>query len=328
MKELVLNSSPDVECFDYTTSGNMIASNQLQHVEPDRPGLLRNYPHQSDSQYRHDSYANEDMFHGYSQPSPYNRSDNHTSFSGQFNDSALSYGKYRDSQYDSSNQYPARSNSFREQSYSDSQSSFMDHSDTGSAQGKVILLSNLASDREGLKERVDNIFTLFSTVGQVNKVKILFKTPDKAFIEFDTEHQANNAVSMMNLAYLQGRRCSVALSKVSQITIKPQDNQDYFRDYRNSRRHRFIGKGTKHLQNIFPPSPKLHLSNLPRSITEVDIRQMFQGNESEIKNMNVLADRHMAFVELTSVALAVDYLIRLHDTKFGDLTMKVSFAKP
>ena len=58
----------------------------------------------------------------------------------------------------------------------------------------------------------------------------------------------------------------------------PKDGQPdagLTKDYANSGLHRFKKPGSKNYQNIYPPSPTLHLSNIPSGVEEEDLKKAF-----------------------------------------------------
>ena len=60
----------------------------------------------------------------------------------------------------------------------------------------------------------------------------------------------------------------------------PKDGQPdagLTKDYGNSGLHRFKKPGSKNYQNIYPPSATLHLSNIPSSIEEDDLKKAFDA---------------------------------------------------
>jgi polypyrimidine tract-binding protein 2 len=58
----------------------------------------------------------------------------------------------------------------------------------------------------------------------------------------------------------------------------PKDGQPdagLTKDYIASNLHRFKKPGSKNYSNIYPPSSTLHLSNIPSSVEENDLKQAF-----------------------------------------------------
>ena len=112
----------------------------------------------------------------------------------------------------------------------------------------------------------------------------------------------------------------------------PKDGQPdagLTKDYTSSNLHRFKKPGSKNYSNIYPPSSTLHLSNIPSSVEEQDLKQAF-----ETEGLNVVAfkffpkDRKMALVQLASVDDAVIALVKLHNYQLSETShLRVSFSK-
>lgn len=69
-----------------------------------------------------------------------------------------------------------------------------------------------------------------------------------------------------------------------QLPCKGQEDQGLTKDYGNNLPlHCFKKLGSKNFQNIIPPSGTLHLSNIPPSITEDNLKIRFSSNGGIIK---------------------------------------------
>lgn len=73
------------------------------------------------------------------------------------------------------------------------------------------------------------------------------------------------------------------------------------KDYANSGLHRFKKPGSKNYQNIYPPSPTLHLSNIPSGVEEEDLKKAFL-------NINVTVQVSCWLPSLGGVSCAVVHL--------------------
>uniref|UniRef100_A0A673YQZ1 Polypyrimidine tract binding protein 3 n=1 Tax=Salmo trutta TaxID=8032 RepID=A0A673YQZ1_SALTR len=93
--------------------------------------------------------------------------------------------------------------------------------------------------------------------------------------------------------------------------------------------HRFKKPGSKNFQNIFPPSATLHLSNIPPSITDDILKELFAGTGYTVKAFKFFQkDRKMALIQLGSVEEAIQALIDLHNHDLGENHhLRVSFSK-
>jgi polypyrimidine tract-binding protein 1 len=112
----------------------------------------------------------------------------------------------------------------------------------------------------------------------------------------------------------------------------PKDGQPdagLTKDYTSSNLHRFKKPGSKNYSNIYPPSSTLHLSNIPSSVEEPDLKQAFLT-----EGLNVVAfkffpkDRKMALVQLATVDDAILALVKLHNYQLSETShLRVSFSK-
>ncbi|NWI93454.1 PTBP1 protein, partial [Pitta sordida] len=191
----------------------------------------------------------------------------------------------------------------------------------------VLLVSNL------IPERVTPqcLFILFGVYGDVQRVKILFKKKENALIQMTDGNQAQLAMSHLNGQKLHGKPIRITLSKhqTVQLPREGQEDQGLTKDYGNSPLHRFKKPGSKNFQNIFPPSATLHLSNIPPSITEEDLKMLFSNNGGMVKGFKFFQkDRKMALIQMGSVEEAIQSLIELHNHDLGENHhLRVSFSK-
>ncbi|NWS63945.1 PTBP3 protein, partial [Chunga burmeisteri] len=192
----------------------------------------------------------------------------------------------------------------------------------------VLLVSNL--NPEAITPH--GLFILFGVYGNVHRVKIMFKKKDNALVQMADATQAQLAISHLNGQRIYGRVLRATLSKhqVVKLPHKGQLDQDLTKDYSNSPLHRFKKPGSRNLQNIFPPSSTLHLSNIPPSVTVDDLKKLFASTGSTVKAVKLFQKcSRMAFIKLGSVEDAVHALIELHDHDLGDNHhLRVSFSKP
>ncbi|NWS18899.1 PTBP1 protein, partial [Pachyramphus minor] len=189
----------------------------------------------------------------------------------------------------------------------------------------VLLVSNL------IPETV-LAYSLFEGVyGDVQRVKILFKKQENALVQMTDGNQAQLAMSHLNGQKLHGKPIRITLSKHQTVQLpgKGQEDQRLTKDYANSPLHRFKKPGSKNFQNIFPPSATLHLSNIPPSITEEDLKMLFSSNGGVVKGFKFFQkDRKMALIQMGSVEEAIQSLIELHNHDLGENHhLRVSFSK-
>lgn len=191
----------------------------------------------------------------------------------------------------------------------------------------VLLISNL--DEESVNP--DVLFTLFGVYGDVLRVKILYNKKDSALIQMAEASQAHLAIQHLDKLKLFGKQMRVMPSKhqVVQMPKEGQPDTGLTKDYTNSPLHRFKKRGSKNYQNIYPPSSTLHLSNIPATISEEEIKHLFESNGFTVKGFKFFPkDRKMALIQLNSIEDAVGALIKMHNYQLSEQNhLRVSFSK-
>ncbi|PBC26974.1 Polypyrimidine tract-binding protein [Apis cerana cerana] len=154
---------------------------------------------------------------------------------------------------------------------------------------------------------------LVSVYGDVQRVKILYNKKDSALIQMAEPHQAHLALTHMDKLRVFGKQIKVMLSKHQTVQLPKEGQPDagLTKDYTNSPLHRFKKPGSKNYQNIYPPSSTLHLSNIPTTVTEEEIRDAFTKNGFTVKAFKFFPkDRKMALIQMPSMDDAVAALIK------------------
>uniref|UniRef100_A0A6Q2Y2U5 Polypyrimidine tract-binding protein 1 n=1 Tax=Esox lucius TaxID=8010 RepID=A0A6Q2Y2U5_ESOLU len=170
-----------------------------------------------------------------------------------------------------------------------------------------------------------------SVYGDVMRVKILFNKKENALIQMTDGTQAQLAMSHLNGQRLHGKALRVTLSKHTNVQLPREGHEDQglTKDYSNSPLHRFKKPGSKNYSNIFPPSATLHLSNIPPSVVEDDLKMLFASSGAMVKAFKFFQkDRKMALVQMGSVEEAIESLIEFHNHDLGENHhLRVSFSK-
>ncbi|KAF7649160.1 hypothetical protein LDENG_00145830 [Lucifuga dentata] len=193
----------------------------------------------------------------------------------------------------------------------------------------VLLVSNLNPERVS----PHCLFILFGVYGDVQRVKILFNKKESALVQMSDATQAQLAMSHLNGQRLHGNVIRVTLSKHPAVQLPRggagQNEQELTRDFSGSALHRFKKPGSKNFNNIFPPSATLHLSNIPSSVSEDVLRDLFSSSGFTVKAFKFFQkDRKMALMQLASVEEAIEALIALHDHQLDhNQHLRVSFSK-
>ncbi|KAI5748831.1 hypothetical protein M8J76_002318 [Diaphorina citri] len=199
----------------------------------------------------------------------------------------------------------------------------------GQLQGQtcVLLVSNLNEEMV----TPDALFTLFGVYGDVLRVKILYNKKDSALIQMAESHQAHLAMMHMDKLRVFGKQMRVMISKHQAVQLPKEGQPDagLTKDYTASPLHRFKKPGSKNFQNIYPPSPTLHLSNIPASVTEDELKEAFTEKGFTVKGFKFFPkDRKMALLQLDSIEEAITALIQMHNHQLSEQShLRVSFSK-
>ncbi|KYN07771.1 Polypyrimidine tract-binding protein 2 [Cyphomyrmex costatus] len=151
--------------------------------------------------------------------------------------------------------------------------------------------------------------------GDVQRVKILYNKKDSALIQMAEPHQALLALTHMDKLRVFGKQIKVMLSKHQTVQLPKEGQPDagLTKDYTNSTLHRFKKPGSKNYQNIYPPSSTLHLSNIPATVAEEEIKDAFTKNGFTVKAFKFFPkDRKMALIQMPNMDDAVAALIVSH----------------
>ncbi|KAG8185080.1 hypothetical protein JTE90_029695 [Oedothorax gibbosus] len=192
----------------------------------------------------------------------------------------------------------------------------------------VLLVSNLTEE----KVTPDALFTLFGVYGDVQRVKILFNKKDNALVQMAEPQQAQLALTHLDKVKVYGKQIRVAPSRhqVVQMPKEGQPDAGLTKDYGSSPLHRFKKPGSKNYLNIYAPSATLHLSNIPPSVTEEQIKQAFieEAGGSVVAFKFFPKDRKMALIQMGSIEEAIIALIKMHNYQLSDSShLRVSFSK-
>jgi len=191
----------------------------------------------------------------------------------------------------------------------------------------VLLVSNLNEEQT----ECDHLFTLFGVYGDVQRVKILFNKKDTALIQMAEPQQAILALNHLDKVKVWGKIIRVMLSKHTSVQLPKEGQPDagLTKDYSNSNLHRFKKPGSKNYSNIYPPSSTLHLSNIPTTVEEFELREAFSAHGLAVQGFKFFPkDRKMALVQLASVDDAITGLVKMHNYQLGETShLRVSFSK-
>ncbi|XP_063686648.1 polypyrimidine tract-binding protein 2-like isoform X2 [Bolinopsis microptera] len=206
------------------------------------------------------------------------------------------------------------------------------HPQLGYSISSVLLVSNLAE----CIASPDALFILFGVYGDVRRVKILYKKPDTALVQMQDPISAQQALLSLNGVVCGDKKIYVSYSIYMEVQMpKPTDEaQDLTKDFSDSPLHRFRKPNQKVRENVYGPSPCLHLSNIPAEVTEEELKKMFESCGT-IVNFRFLTserpDKQMALLEFTNTSSAICGLVQFHNKEFiteaGRQYLRISFSK-
>lgn len=176
----------------------------------------------------------------------------------------------------------------------------------------------------------DHLFTLFGVYGHVVRVKILYSKKDCALVQMADPSQAQNALTHLDKIRVFGKQIHVMPSKYQTVQLprEGQPDAELTKDFSTSPRHRFKQSMSKNYQNCHPPTQVLHLSNIPPSATEENLKEEFTKHGFDVRGFKFFVkDRRMALIQLPTVEDAVDALIKMHDFILDGNNIRVSFSK-
>eukprot|EP00050_Salpingoeca_kvevrii_P001645 m.175557 g.175557 ORF g.175557 m.175557 type:complete len:616 (+) comp10422_c0_seq9:1308-3155(+) len=189
----------------------------------------------------------------------------------------------------------------------------------------VVLVSNLPAG-----VTCEELFLLFGVYGDVMRVKVLFKKQSQALIQYREPAHAQLAINYLHGVDFGDSTLRIFHSKFPEIALPKGDvdgAEDLTKDYSTSPLHRFK-PGSKNLQHIYPPSPTLHLSNLPEDVTESDINALFNQVGTVAGFRFFQSDKRMALVKMETISQALRVLSKFHYHELAPgKHMRISFSK-
>jgi len=194
----------------------------------------------------------------------------------------------------------------------------------GQEHSSVVLVSKLDE-----KVTPEVLFTLFGVYGDVQRVKILYNKHDTAMVQLASGQQADYARANLNGCPLYGQQINVANSRHQTIQMpREAEGKELTRDFVGSEFHRYKNKTFINPKNVNKPSAVLHVANIHESVSEQELRDLFQ---SASPNFRVAVEffktnRSQAYVALGSVVEGVNALINFHNFKVREYPLRVSFS--
>lgn len=194
----------------------------------------------------------------------------------------------------------------------------------------VLLVSNLNEE----KINCTALFNLFSSYGNVMRVKILHNKPDHALVQMGDYYQASTAMHYLKGLCLWDKVMDINFSKHSYINATSQDPNDAScADYTNSPLNRFkFTQGTEKAQQIYKnmsgPVSLIHISNLPAVASNQTVTEMLSpfGTITGIKVFDI-SGKQQALVQFDSVQHSAEALVTLHNSQVEGRGLKISFSK-
>ncbi|CAL4067530.1 unnamed protein product, partial [Meganyctiphanes norvegica] len=189
----------------------------------------------------------------------------------------------------------------------------------------VLVVKGLNQD----KVTCDAVFTLFGVYGNVMRVKIL--KDKKALVQMAEQKQVELAITNLDKVTIWGKTICVIQSQHPSIIMPKDDDSDehqYTKDYSDSLLHRFNKSGSKNYQNIFPPSPVLHLSNLPEDLDPCELEEAFTDAGATVVDFMFLESSNKGLIKLSSTDDAIEALINMNNYQLDEESyLRISFSK-
>jgi len=172
------------------------------------------------------------------------------------------------------------------------------------------------------------ICNIFGNFGNVMKIKFSRKKPDGALIEMQDPSYAAKCCRYLHDVKLGGGRLSVRLSKIAQVNIRPDENDEMGRDFSRGFEHRYRDSNTKFTQIIMSrlsePTAVLNISNVPEGkLSELKdyiaesgytVKKIEEGKSRQKEGEPSKQKKAFAFVELDSAEEAISAVGKLHNT--------------
>lgn len=197
---------------------------------------------------------------------------------------------------------------------------------TAAQASAILLVSNLNEE----KVTPDALFTLFGVYGDVIRVKIMFNKKDNALVQYVDPNQARVAMMYLDKVTLWGKKLKVTLSKHTTVQMPKEGQPDagLTKEYLNSPLHRYKKPLSKNYNNIFPPSATLHLSNIPPTTSETDLKRLFTEFGDIVAFKFFQKDHKMALIQMGTVEQAIEALVALHNYELTSSNhLRISFTK-
>jgi polypyrimidine tract-binding protein 2 len=189
---------------------------------------------------------------------------------------------------------------------------------------KVLMLNRLNVK----KVKCQYLINLFGCFGNVTKV-LLNKGNSYALIEFETHHQAIDAMEhLRNLAFFENP-LKIKLSKYTSLsfkTLEREENETLEHLYGHPKFYRYKNGLTI---KVNPPSDKLHFTSVPREVDAVilfEIIRQIHEPEQIVQLAKSGLNSLMFLVQFKQVFQAIEVLAVLHNKQINDKNLKVSFS--
>ena len=189
----------------------------------------------------------------------------------------------------------------------------------------VIMVTNLPAMGGSCK----GLFNLFSSAGDVMKVKILNKNNCSALLEYRTPEQAAKATAVLNGVPLFGNSLRVVGSTNQKILMKEGEVSAFNEDFSNSALHRFEKENSKNFQNVFLPSRFIHICGIAPHVQDGLVEAALRHCCScTFRSFKTTATGKMGIATAESTGDAVTLLFHLHghSVGYGGTAMRLSFA--
>eukprot|EP01069_Polyplicarium_translucidae_P006914 Polyplicarium_translucidae@DN3040_c0_g1_i4.p1 len=173
---------------------------------------------------------------------------------------------------------------------------------------------------------VTKLFNLFSMYGTVLRIKILRDRTDTALIQYSEPLYASVALHLLQGCSILHSNCGVQIhfSKHSEVKGAKQFTP---RDQRYS-----VEDSEKYLRGATRPTATLFVANVPETMSESELKDLFAGSGDVAKVQFKLPTKEtvrkkMAYIEMAREADAIASVCNLHNSVQGNAPLKLAFTR-
>lgn len=148
-----------------------------------------------------------------------------------------------------------------------------------SGQGCVVMVYGLSME----KMNCERLFNLFCLYGNVVRIKFLKSKEGAAMVQLGDGISTERAIQNLHNCFFFGSELQLSHSKQAFLQDVPNphelpDGTSSFKDFMGNRNNRFTNPEAASKNRIQSPAKVLHFFNAPPSITEEELREIFENS--------------------------------------------------